>query len=108
MDLVCWDQEVFKKIQSEYEGFLASIGFCAQAYIPAAAYSGDNIAVKSKQMLWYTGKTVLEQMETSKTNENAEKSLRIPVQDLYRFGNRRMLAERIESGSVVLGEKIIL
>lgn len=108
MDLVGWEQNVFQKIKADYEEFLASIGFSAQAYIPAAAFTGDNVAVKSRQLLWYPGKTVLEQLEAFRIKENTGIPLRIPVQDVYRFGQRRLLAGRLEGGLIALGDEIIL
>ena len=108
MDLVGWNQTVYEKIRQEYEMFLAALGFSAQTYIPAAAYTGDQVAARSPHMLWYGGKTVLEQLEAFTTEEKVKLVLRIPVQDVYRSGQRRLLAGRIESGSVALGDSIVL
>ncbi|WP_165866096.1 adenylyl-sulfate kinase [Lucifera butyrica] len=108
MDLVGWDERIFRSIAQEYQAFLASIGFAAQNVIPAAAHTGDNIAVRSARIKWYQGPTLLEQLERFQPAARKEFPLRMPVQDIYRSGKRRLLAGRVETGALTAGQTITI
>ena len=63
MDLAGYSEEVFKSIEAEYRIFLEEIGIQAKSFIPVSAMQGDNIASQSSNMTWYTGRTVLEELD---------------------------------------------
>jgi len=108
MDLKGYSDKVFKSIEDEYRAFLAQLGVEPKLFIPVVARDGDNVASKSKQMPWYNGPTVLEALDQFNVAQ-PEKNLpvRFAVQDVYRFDQRRILAGRIESGTVRVGDKIL-
>jgi len=108
MDMVEHSNNVFKKIEDEYRSFLKELGLEPKVFIPIAAKNGDNIAAMSKNMPWYRGKTVLDILDEFKTAEMPkDQPLRFPLQDVYRFDDRRILAGRIESGSLKVGDKLV-
>jgi bifunctional enzyme CysN/CysC len=73
-----------------------------------AARDGDNVAIKSTHMPWYSGPTVLEALDRFQIAEPPQNlPLRFPIQDVYRFDQRRILAGRVESGTLRLGDKIL-
>lgn len=106
MDLVDWDEQVYDNIVNEYKDFLSSIDFSAEAYIPVAAYTGDNIKEHSLHMPWYKGNTVLQQLDHFQTPSVNQLPLRLPVQDIYRFGARRLLAGRVDAGKIKQGQVV--
>ncbi len=108
MDLKGYSDKVFKSIEDEYRAFLSQLGLVPRLFIPIAAYHGENIAIKSAKMPWYTGPTVLEaldQFEVAQPEKNLP--LRFAIQDVYRFDARRILAGRIESGTIKVGDTIL-
>ena len=108
MDLENYSQARFQQIQSEYAAWLKTIGVEAKVFVPIAAKHGDNIASRSSHMPWWQGPTVLETLDEFKLAERpAHQPLRFPIQDIYRFDERRILAGRIEAGSVRVGDKIV-
>lgn len=108
MDLVGWSEEVFRNIVEEYREFLTLHGMSALAFIPAAAYSGDNLIVHSENMPWYSGPTVIEQFISFKPIDVKHEALRLMVQDIYRVGTHRLLAGRVESGRLMIGQDVQL
>ncbi len=105
MDLVDFSQATFDSIQTEYEEFLRSIDVRAERFIPVSARGGDNVARKSDNMAWYDGPTVLEALDTfAAPATDADLPLRLPLQDVYRFDARRILAGRIEAGTLREGD----
>ncbi|MEP6662031.1 MAG: adenylyl-sulfate kinase [Verrucomicrobiota bacterium] len=108
MDLANYSQERFNAIEKEYRAFLASLGVTPKIFIPIAAKHGDNIASFSKNMPWWNKATVLDTLDQfTVTDLPDHQPLRFPIQDVYRFDERRILAGRIESGSIKVGDKLI-
>lgn len=108
MDLENYSEARFKQIEAEYRQWLKSIGVEPKLFIPIAAKHGDNIASKSANTPWYTGPTVLETLDEFKVSERPEgQPLRFPIQDVYRFDKRRILAGRVEAGTIKVGDKLL-
>jgi len=108
MDLAEFSKERFDEIKNEYRKFLVDLGLEARAFIPASAKTGDNVAQRSKEMRWYHGPTVLEALDaTEPTPSLVDLPLRFSVQDVYRFDERRIIAGRIETGTLRAGDQLV-
>ncbi|NIQ03072.1 MAG: GTP-binding protein [Nitrospinaceae bacterium] len=108
MDLVKHDPEVFYKIKTEYTDFLESMGVEAREYIPVSAKLGENIAHRSENMSWYQGPTVLEMLDQFQDKlPEINLPFRLPLQDVYKFDDRRILAGRVEAGSAKVGDQLV-
>jgi bifunctional enzyme CysN/CysC len=108
MDLADFSQARFDAIETEYRQWLVSIGVTPKVFIPIAAKLGDNIASRSANMPWWTGPTVVETLDDFLVAQPLPgQPLRFPIQDVYRFDERRILAGRVESGTVSVGDKLI-
>jgi phosphoadenosine phosphosulfate reductase len=60
-------------------------------------------------MAWYAGPTVLAALDRLVPPQaGTELPLRMPVQAVYKFDDRRILAGRVESGRIAVGEEILL
>ena len=111
MDLVDFSQEVFDKIVADYKSMSASIELDNVTYIPISAKLGDNVVNKSENMPWYTGKALLDFLETVQLPTEAEDRLRLPVQYVIRpisskFPDFRGYAGRLAEGSLKVGDKV--
>lgn len=107
MDLVDYDPEVYYTIKAEYTAFLESLGVQAKQFIPVSAKLGVNIASRQDEMIWYKGPTVLEMLDQFEEKvPQTHLPLRFPIQDVYKFDERRILAGRIESGQLKVGDKL--
>lgn len=111
MDLVDFSQEVFDKIVADYKSMSASIELDNVTFIPISAKLGDNVVNKSENMSWYTGKALLDFLETVQLPTEAEDRLRLPVQYVIRpisskFPDFRGYAGRLAEGSLKVGDKV--
>lgn len=111
MDLVDFSQEVFDKIVADYKSMAASIELDNVTFIPISAKLGDNVVNKSENMPWYTGKALLDFLETVQLPTEAEDRLRLPVQYVIRpisskFPDFRGYAGRLAEGSLKVGDKV--
>jgi bifunctional enzyme CysN/CysC len=108
MDLVDYQQSRFEQLEAEYRRWLASIGLVPKLFVPMAAKHGDNIASRSARMPWWSGPTVLETLDDFRVAEPPQNQpLRFPIQDVYRFDDRRILAGRVEAGSIKVGDRLL-
>ena len=108
MDLVGYRQDVFDGIEKEYREFLGQFRAVPQQMIPVSAKMGDNIATRSSHMNWYQGPTVLETLALFKKEQvRSEQPLRFPLQDVYKFDARRILAGRITAGRLKVGDQLV-
>lgn len=109
MDLVDYSEERFYEIEREYRAYLKSIGVEPTYIIPVSAREGDFIAGESDKMSWYKGPGIVEALDRFlPTAAPVELPLRLPVQDVYKFDERRIIAGRIESGSLKAGDEILV
>jgi bifunctional enzyme CysN/CysC len=107
MDLVGYDQATYDKIEKEYRDFLKGLGVEPLAFVPMSAREGANVAHSVPELAWYKGRTVLQQLDQFESPAlDAAAALRFPIQDVYRFDERRILGGRIESGHVKVGDKL--
>ena len=108
MDMVGYDQKVFDAIETEYRAYLKTLGVEPTCFIPISAREGDCILSKSDNMKWYKGDGVVEALEHFKVAAADEKlPLRFPIQDVYKFDERRILVGRIESGTLKAGDTLL-
>lgn len=108
MDLVGYRQDVFEGIEKEYREFLSQFNAIPERIIPVSAKLGDNIVTPSKEMPWYQGPTVLDTLGLfKKETARSEQPLRFPVQDVYKFDARRIIAGRIAAGRLKVGDRLV-
>jgi bifunctional enzyme CysN/CysC len=110
MDMVQYAEARFQKVAADIRDYFADLGLDLQhtLMIPVVARDGDNIVSGSQHMRWYDGPTLeraLDELQPPVTS--LELPLRLPVQDVYKFDDRRIIAGRIESGFLRKGDTLL-
>jgi bifunctional enzyme CysN/CysC len=109
MDRVDFGAARFAEIRDEISAHLTGLGIAPQAVIPISARDGDGVAGRGARMPWYRGPTVVEALDALEGARALEQlALRLPVQAIYKFDDRRIVAGRIESGSLNTGDEIVI
>jgi sulfate adenylyltransferase subunit 1 len=109
MDLIDYSEAAFKQIKKDMNVFLNSLNVYPLQYIPLSAFLGENLTTASEKMPWYKGEPLLKAIDLiEKDTGLEEKPLRFPIQDVYKFDHRRIIAGRIESGSLKVGDEILI
>jgi len=108
MDLVGWSAERFGAVAEELRAYLETLGVEPAAFVPVSAREGDNLVRHSPRMAWYQGPTVLGVLDSFEPLPRpVDRPLRMPVQDVYKFDRRRIIAGRVESGRLRVGDEIV-
>lgn len=108
MDQVGFRRDRFAEVEEELRRFLQSVGIVPSFVVPISAREGDNIASRSGRTPWFHGPTLLSALDAfSAACDISELPLRFPVQDVYKWDDKRIYAGRVESGTVRAGDRIV-
>jgi len=100
MDLVEYSETVFNKIKTDYLAFVKTLALDDIHFIPMSALDGDNVVNPSEHMPWYTGKPMMELLNTIEiASDHNFVDARFPVQ----YVNRPNLDFRGFCGTVASG-----
>lgn len=108
MDLASYSERRYREVERELRAYLSEIGVTPAFVIPVSARDGEGIAKASAAMPWYRGPDIVAALERfTPERASAELPLRLPVQGVYKFDDRRIIAGRIESGRLEVGGTIL-
>ncbi|MGP9820205.1 adenylyl-sulfate kinase [Salinarimonas sp. NSM] len=108
MDLVGHDEARFRAVEAEVRAYLAEIGLTPDAVVPVAARAGENLASRAETMPWYEGPTLVAALDAlAPLAPPLERPLRLPIQDVYKFDERRILVGRVEAGRFRVGDELV-
>jgi bifunctional enzyme CysN/CysC len=113
MDLVGFDEAVFRSIVAEINGFARRLGVTDVTAIPVSALRGDNVVGRSVATPWFDGLPLLEHLESVPVaTVDGRGPLRLPIQWVIRAvtgddAGYRAYAGRIEGGRLQPGDAVI-
>jgi sulfate adenylyltransferase subunit 1 len=114
MDLVQYQESTFENIKSSLTNLIEQTSFEGQSisFLPISSLFGENITKQSDKMPWYTGKSLLGELEDFQFAETlAQAPARFQVQWVIRpktetHHDYRGYAGKISSGTFKIGDKI--
>jgi sulfate adenylyltransferase subunit 1 len=104
IDLENYSENKYNQVKQEFEDLKKQLGFLSVNYIPISALNGDNIVEKSLNTPWYTGKPLLEILETIDIDKQDQSNARFQVQLIIRPQTPEHLDYRGYAGAVLSGE----
>lgn len=109
VDLLDFDQARVQAVEQQVTDLLRQLDLSPSLFVPASARDGDNIASRSARSPWYTGPILTEALAAVPSgNTRAALAFRLPVQDVYRFDDRRYVVGRVERGQVQVGDSVTI
>jgi bifunctional enzyme CysN/CysC len=112
MDLIDYDAGRFEAIRADYSAFLGKINLAPLAFIPISGREGTNFTALSPATPWYSGPTLLGQIEAFRKPESpVALPFRFPVQGVYKFteldDDRRIFAGSVDTGQAAVGDEVV-
>ena len=108
IDRVGHDRTRIAEVEADYSRYLAELGVVPRFVIPISAREGDNVVQRSEHTPWYDGPTIMEALDHFEpAAAPPDMPLRLPVQDVYKFDDRRIIAGRIEAGILRPGDEVL-
>lgn len=110
MDLIQYSEEKYRQIEADYLAFAKPLDLQAVSFIPVSALAGDNVVKTSENMNWYSGKSLLEFLETVELNPSVkETQSRFQVQYVIEAeDDYRGLAGRAVGGTYTKGQAVTI
>ncbi|WP_018415258.1 sulfate adenylyltransferase subunit CysN [Teredinibacter turnerae] len=108
MDLVEFSESRFEEIKQSYLDLSKSLNPAELHFVPMSALDGDNVVNISERTPWYSGKSLMQILETVEiaSDKNAD-DFRFPVQFVNRPNlNFRGFCGTVASGVVKIGDKV--
>ncbi|MCW3988434.1 MAG: translation elongation factor EF-1 subunit alpha [Candidatus Bathyarchaeota archaeon] len=109
---VKWNQERYEDVRNGASDLLKITGYRIEniSFVPTSGWTGDNLAVKSKNMPWYKGPTLVQALDNfTVPSKPVNKPLRLPIQDVYTItGVGTVPVGRVETGVMKVGDQIII
>lgn len=107
MDIAEYSRVRFCEIEQQINSLSRELSLHDTAIIPLSATEGDNVIKKSENTPWYSGKPLLEYLETIEIDSTDEKGFYMPVQRVCRPDRTfRGFEGQIESGTISVGDEI--
>ena len=108
LDLATDAQTAFAQRKAEVKAFLDQLGINPLDVVPIAARDGENVATRSEKYTWWKGPTLLEALgQLRPFVPQSSGPLRFVVQDVFRRGPQRLIAGRIETGTMRVGDRLV-
>lgn len=108
---VNWGQERYETVKEGVVDWLKITGFNVDQipFVPTSGWTGDNLAEPSKNMPWYKGPTLVQALDQfSVPSKPTDKSLRLPIQDVYTItGVGTVPVGRVETGVLKVGDNVV-
>jgi sulfate adenylyltransferase subunit 1 len=114
MDLVDFREDVFERIQHDFNRFSDKLDIRDVFFIPISALKGDNVVDRSQNMPWYQGPTLMYSLEHLHISNDANfTDPRFPVQYVVRpnsdeYHDYRGYTGRVAGGVFKKGEKVVV
>ena len=114
MDLVDYSESVYNEIVQNYQDFFSKLDIHDVRFIPISALNGDNVVNNSEKMNWYTGGTLMYNLENLYISSDVNHlDARLPVQyvirpQTHKFRDYRGYAGKIEGGAFKKGDRVKL
>ncbi|MDP9440926.1 MAG: GTP-binding protein [Actinomycetota bacterium] len=114
MDLVDWDEGVFRRIVRECSDFATRLEVADLGFVPVSALHGDNVVERSENMPWYRGLPLLQHLEDVHIASDRNLiDVRFPVQWVVRpmsdaYHDYRGYAGQVASGVLKVGDSIMV
>ncbi|MCM2343265.1 MAG: adenylyl-sulfate kinase [Alphaproteobacteria bacterium] len=109
MDLVGYDPEIFYQVKADMLSYLGSLGIMPAHTIPVVAREGDMVVSRTGPMDWYQGPALCEALDGLELAPlPLAVPLRFPVQDVYKFGDDRIIVGRVQSGVIRQGDMVVI
>ncbi|NHO31101.1 adenylyl-sulfate kinase [Acetobacter fallax] len=109
VDLLDFDEQKVRAVENSVTELLTQLELTPSLFVPASARDGDNIASRSERSPWYKGPILTEALAAVPDgNIRATLPFRLPVQDVYRFDDKRYVVGRIERGTLRVGDELTI
>lgn len=107
LDAVGYAEEIYEKIKEDLTQSISRLEIKDFQFIPVSALVGDNIVLRSVEMPWYSGPTLLEYIQYFDKAPDRGARARLGIQMISRAENFRGVSGTVIKGEFAVGDEVI-
>lgn len=108
MDLAGYSEDAFNLLKNEYQLIADKLQLSDVTFIPVSALCGDNVSVLSKEMEWYSGRTLMLYLEGCMPVNKYPDTMRFSVQYTVADAMEKGYAGKMLSGKLKKGDEVVV
>jgi bifunctional enzyme CysN/CysC len=108
LDAMDFDQKIYNALIDELKPTVDRLKLEAITYLPVSALEGDNVVYKTDRAAWYSGPSLLEEIQQWRERENTSPHSRMGVQLISRAEDFRGVSGTITQGSFSQGDEVLV
>ena len=108
LDAMNFDKNVYDKLIEELKPTVDRLGIKEIIYAPVSALEGDNVVYKTDRTSWYSGPSLLDEIQNWRERTNASGHSRLGVQLISRADNFRGVSGTVSQGGFAIGDEVVV
>jgi bifunctional enzyme CysN/CysC len=108
LDAMNFDKNVYDQLIQELKPTVDRLGIKEIIYVPVSALEGDNVVYKTDRTSWYSGPSLLDEIQNWREQANSSGHSRLGVQLISRADNFRGVSGTVSQGRFALGDEVVV
>ena len=108
LDALGFDKKVFDQLVADLQPTVERLAIKEIIYVPVSALAGDNVTYKTDNLSWYSGKSLLDEIQNWRDKSEDSTHSRLCVQLISRADNFRGVSGTISQGEFKVGDDVVV
>ena len=108
LDALGFDKAVFDQLVTDLQPTVQRLGIKEIIYVPVSALAGDNVTYKTEKLAWYSGKSLLDEIQNWRDKSEDTAHSRLCVQLISRADNFRGVSGTVSQGEFKVGDQVVV
>jgi len=108
LDALGFDKKVFDQLVADLQPTVQRLAIKEIIYVPVSALAGDNVTYKTDNLSWYSGKSLLDEIQNWRDKSENSTHSRLSVQLISRADNFRGVSGTIFQGEFKVGDDVVV
>ena len=108
LDALGFDKKVFDQLVADLRPTVERLAIKEIIYVPVSALAGDNVTYKTDNLSWYSGKSLLDEIQNWRDKSEDSAHSRLCVQLISRADNFRGVSGTISQGEFKVGDDVVV
>jgi bifunctional enzyme CysN/CysC len=108
LDALAFDKKVFDQLVADLQPTVQRLAIKEIIYVPVSALAGDNVTYKTDNLSWYSGKSLLDEIQNWRDKSENSAHSRLCVQLISRADNFRGVSGTISQGEFKVGDDVVV
>ena len=108
LDALGFDKKVFDQLVADLQPTVQRLAIKEIIYVPVSALAGDNVTYKTDNLSWYSGQSLLDEIQNWRDKSEDSAHSRLCVQLISRADNFRGVSGTISQGEFKVGDDVVV